>query len=89
MGILGNLMAGAAGGASVSIIIKAVDNFSKTFKSAEMQTKGLGSTVMSAMGGPTGVALAAGAAATRRFHPEITCLDVPRERSPAARPLRR
>lgn len=40
--VMGNLLAGAAGGATVSIIINAVDNFSKTFGAANAGMAKLG-----------------------------------------------
>lgn len=43
--VLGNLLAGAAGGATVSIIIRAVDSFSKTFSRANAQLLKLGAGI--------------------------------------------
>ena len=42
VGVAGALLAGAGGGAVVSIMINAVDNFSKTFASAKAKMLGLG-----------------------------------------------
>src|SRR3990167_680579 len=44
-GLLSSFLGGAAGGASVSIVIKAVDEFSKTFNKAEKSVKGMGKEV--------------------------------------------
>ena len=53
-------LAGAAGGATVSIVVNAVDKFSRVFTSAQMQMKGLTGTIAKHQG----AFLAAGAAIT-------------------------
>jgi hypothetical protein len=42
----GTILGGAAGGAAIAIVIKAVDEFSKTFADAEVSTQALGKSVM-------------------------------------------
>jgi len=58
---LGGMLAGAAGGATVSIVIQAVDKFSATFKQAEQGVAGLGGFVKkhSVAIGAVGAAMAA------------------------------
>ena len=43
--VLGSLLAGAAGGATVAIIIKAIDEFSGTFSKAEKMSLALGTAI--------------------------------------------